>query len=345
MNVDQGARPRLALEEALSRMDKDAVKGTIHTGRYLCRFIDWGQGEPLVILHGLGDNPRSFALLMAHLSQHFRCIAYQQPQGISDQARLGRYHHQHLLDDLHQLVEALHLPRATIMGHSFGSTIALRALRESPELWVRGISMCGFAHRPLSRWHWWMAAFGRLLAGKTTLASLRGREVALKKVHYPAFDHHEPKRWQFFLDETGSSPLRAVGHWAHQLHRVDLRPVLSQIKQPVLILCGDRDYLVPHHHQDMLFQGLPNSVMFQIKDCGHLPMLTHPEAVSDAIMTFVGQRPFMHQCGSTGPNELGQCPTSGDACPSAGDMHKRTAIRPEQEKTTSHDHAIPACHV
>ncbi len=344
MRVDQAHASRLSLEDALARMEREAVKGTIHTGRYLCRFIDWGQGEPLVILHGLGDNPRSFSLLMAHLSQSFRCIAYQQPQGIRDQARLGRYHHDHLLDDLRQLVDALHLPPATILGHSFGSTIALRALKEEPAQWRRGVIMCGFAHRPLSRWHWWMAAAGRLLAGRTTLANLRGREVALKRVHYPAFDRHEPTRWQFFLNETGSSPLKAVGHWAHQLHRVDLRGVLPGIRQPVLIMCGDRDFLVPHHHQEMLFRGLSNSVMFQIKDCGHLPMLTHPEVVTDALMTFVGRQPLAHECGATGPDAQGFCPTSGESCPSSLGIPAAPSPRTNVDRTHAPASAIPTCH-
>ncbi|HMP58429.1 MAG TPA: alpha/beta hydrolase, partial [Gemmatales bacterium] len=313
--------PKLTLVEALNRMEREARTGLLDTGRYRCRFLEWGEGPPLVFIHGLGDVPRSFALVMAQLSRHFRCIAYHQPTGSGDLARLRRYRHQHLLDDFFRLADHLRLEGGAVVGHSFGTTIALKALHDQPERFRRGVLACGFAHRPLTRSHWWLGAMARLFPVGPRLVHWRARNEAMRRLHYRGFEHVEPDRWQFFLDQTGQTPIVTMGHWGHVLHHLDLRPLVPRIRQPLLLVCGDDDRLVPHQVQMQLFDQLPNAVMFQITGCGHMPTLTHPEAFAQAVLTFSGQGDLgtpighgLHGCGGSGPDERGLCPASAQPC-------------------------------
>lgn len=308
--------PACSFRDALDRLRREARQGEVFTGRYRSRYYDWGQGPALIFINGLGDHPESFALPMARLSGHFRCIAYSLPMGHHDRAKLGHYRHEHLLDDLLKVSRHLGVEAATVVGHSFGSTVALKALKEEPDRFPRGVLACGFAHRPLSRWHWWLGMLGKVLPPQARLCHLRGRVVAMRKVHYLGFDLHEPERWEEFLAITGTTPTRSLGHFGHLLHRLDLRPLLREVRQPVLLLCGDRDPLVPSIHQEVLFKGLPNSVMFQLRNCGHLPMYTHPEAMANALLTFLGHMPSpgtLHECGA-GPDAAGHCPSTGQRC-------------------------------
>ena len=281
------APPQLTLQDALAQMEAQARHGTFPTGRYNCAYTDWGEGPPLILIHGLGDEQRSFALVMALLRRHFRCIAYNLPVGGRDRARLGRYSHEELSRDVFRLMDHMGLHAATLLGHSFGSTVALRAMHAQPQRVTRGVVVGGFANRPLSRRQWWLGLVAKWLGGNRTLSELWNRNDYMQRAHHAPFAAHEPERWQFFLDQTGQAPLKAMGHWGHQLHRVDLRPLLPAIKQPVLILCGDRDPLVPQSYPDYLIQNLPNGVMFQIEDCGHVPMLTHPETLAEVLLKFV----------------------------------------------------------
>jgi pimeloyl-ACP methyl ester carboxylesterase len=288
MTVSPPDSPKLSLPVALALMEAEARHGTFVTGRYECAYTDWGEGPPLFFIHGLGDERRSHAIVMAHLRKQFRCIAYNLPMGGRDKARLRRYHHAELTTDLFRLMDHLQIQAATLLGHSFGSTIVLKAMHDQPQRTTRGILMGGFANRPLTSRQWWLALAARFLAGGRTLSVLGNRDDYMQRAHHAPFAVHEPERWHFFLEQTGQTPLRGLGHWGHQLHRLDLRPLLPKIKQPVLILCGDRDPLVPQSYQDYLFQNLPNGLMFQIADCGHHPMLTHPETVAEVLFKFVG---------------------------------------------------------
>jgi pimeloyl-ACP methyl ester carboxylesterase len=304
-----------SLFHALELMERQARKGTVDTPHYRCRYLDWGEGQPLILIHGLGDVPESFALVMAHLSRQFRCIAYQLPTGAGDRAILRRYRHDHLRDDLFFLADRLRLESCFLLGHSFGTTVALRALHDQPQRFRRGVLACGFAHRPLNRAHWWLSALARLVPPGPRLNHWRARKVAMRRLHYRGFERVEPQRWPFFLERTGQTPIRTMGHWGHILHRLDLRPLLPAIRQPVLIVCGDDDRLVPLPHQHELFHQLPNAIMFQIRDCGHMPTLTHPEPLVQAVFTFAGLGQVnRHQCGGAGPDENGICPASLSPC-------------------------------
>jgi pimeloyl-ACP methyl ester carboxylesterase len=328
--------PQLTLETALARMDREARHGALQTRHYHCRYLEWGDGPPLILIHGLGDVPRSFALVMAHLCRYFRCIAYQLPTGGGDRARLRRYRHGHLIDDLLHLSDHLHLKQASLFGHSFGTTIALKALHDQPQRFHRSVLTCGFAHRPLTPTHWWLSAVARLIPPGPRLAHWRARNEALRRLHYRGFECVEPQRWPFFLEQTGQTPISAMGHWGHVLHKLDLRPLLPAIRQPVLIVSGDDDRLVPQQCQQELFHGLPNAIMFQLQGCGHLPTLTHPEALVHAVLTFAGLgSPGLHACGGSGPDDHGRCPTSQAPCPSHEAAEQHRPVRDLTPKLTA----------
>jgi pimeloyl-ACP methyl ester carboxylesterase len=313
--TEDSAAPR-TYAAAVNRLLRHARQGQVDTGRYRCRYYDWGEGPALVFVNGLGDEPRSFALPMALLAPHFRCIAYELPTGRGDGARLLRYRLEHLSADLQVLLEHLRIEQATPLGHSFGALVALLALGQQPRRFQRGVLVSGFAARPLSRWHWWLATFGRFLPNRAELRHLRGRRASMRRKHFVGFERHEPQRWEQFMELTGRAPMRTTAHWGRLLHEMDLRSLLPRIHQPVLLIHGDADPLVPPRHQEELFRGLPNAVMFQLHHCGHLPMYTHPEALASALLTFHGMLPpgeLVHDCGA-GPDASGRCPTTGEAC-------------------------------
>ena len=93
--------------------------------------------------------------------------------------------------------------------------------------------------------------------------------------------------WQYFLDQTGSPPIAAVARYALLLHGLDLRPHLSAIRQPVLLVCGDDDPLVNRTCEEELLQGLPNAGRVELPQCGHFPYLTHPRLLADVVQQFL----------------------------------------------------------
>jgi pimeloyl-ACP methyl ester carboxylesterase len=283
--VERVCGEELRLEEVLARFRKEAVQDTFDTGRYRCRYYTWGSGPPLVFIHGLGDDALSFVLPIARLSEHFRCICYDQPKGGGDGSHLGRYHHADLVQDLIALVDHWQLPQAYLFGSSFGSTIALAAMHERPERFPRGVLHSGFARRPLAPAEEMLASWARYWPWN--MSSLPMRETVMTQTHYPPFAARQPELWKFFLSRDGAIPMEAVARRALILNHVDLRSLLPSIRQPILMVVGDQDPLVGKSCEEVLMKGLPNATRAELSGCGHMAQFTHPEVLAEATWRFL----------------------------------------------------------
>lgn len=309
---------RVELTEAVTRFQREAGHGQIDTGRYRLPYYVWGEGPPLVFIHGVSDVSRSFILVISQLAAHFRCIAYDLPLGHRDGARLHRYQHEHLVDDLWALLDHLRLPRSYLLGSSFGATVALAAMRQQPQRIPRAILQGGLAHRPLRTLERVFSWLFRYLPGPT--ARLPRRERMLELAHRPPFAEQADEVWRAYVAWTGESRLAALGHQARLLHRLDLRPELPHIRQPVLLIHGDRDRVTPRRHAEVLLQGLPSAGLVILEGSGHVPCYTHPEAMAEVIRRFL--TPPNPNCSTTDV-----CPTTGAACSGHGSCRPESSGR------------------
>jgi pimeloyl-ACP methyl ester carboxylesterase len=276
---------KILLEPAIERFRREAAWGIFDTGRYRCGFSVWGEGPPLVFVPGLCDDPWSYLLPMARLREKFCCVAYHMPAGNGDGARLVHYRHAHLVDDLLALLDHLKMEQTYLLGSSFGSTVALVALHRQPERFPRAILQGGFARRPLAWAEVMLAAWARWWPGSLDRLPLR-REL-FRQNHEPFFAERDAAVMRYHLDSDGRQRIAAVAHRALLLHQLDLRPLLPAIRQPVLLLCGDRDPLVGQACAQELLAGLPNVSRAEIENCGHLPQFTHPEVMTEVVNRFL----------------------------------------------------------
>jgi pimeloyl-ACP methyl ester carboxylesterase len=275
----------LALAEARRRLESEAIRGLCDTGLYRCPYYVWGTGPPLLFIPGLSDDALSFVLPMALLSQHFRCMAYDLPTGRGDGARLGRYCHEDLVADAFAVLDHLGVQRSYVFGSSFGSTIALAALRAAPERLPRAILQGAFAHRPLAPAELLVTCLARYWPGP--MRQMPFRKTLLRHVHFGPFAPRPPDLWEYLLTRWGTAPMSAVARRALVLHQLDLRPVLPEIRQPVLLICGDSDPLVSKRCEDALMHSLPNVTRAVLERCGHVPFFTHAELLAELVRQFL----------------------------------------------------------
>jgi pimeloyl-ACP methyl ester carboxylesterase len=275
--------PAVPLGEALAAWEKEARHGTLHTGRYRMPYFVWGSGPPIVFIHGLCDRARSFAPVMALLRERFTCVGYELPTGGPDGARLGAYRHRHLVEDLFALLDHLGLRQAYLFGSSFGSTMALAAMAEQPPRLPRAVLQGGFACRPLAPWEAVLCRFARYWPGP--MATLPLREKLTHPDDRRPFDAH-PEMWEFLQANGGGQPKAAVARRGLMILDIDLRPFLPRVRQPVLLLCGDCDTIVPRVCEEPLLEGLPNAARVEIPGCGHYPQYTHAPLVAELVRQF-----------------------------------------------------------
>jgi pimeloyl-ACP methyl ester carboxylesterase len=278
----------LSLKDALRRIEREAVRGICDTGRYHCPYYTWGQGPPLLFIPGLSDDALSFVLVCSLLAGQFRCIAYDLPAGTGDGARLASYRHGDLVEDLWVLLDHLGARQSYVFGSSFGSTIALAALHQKPDRLPRGILQGGFAHRPLAPVSVLLASFARYWPGGAGL--LPFRPALLRRAHFGPFAGREAELWDFMLTRWARPRIAALAQRARMLHRLDLRPLLPHIRQPVLLICGEDDPLVGKRCEETLVQALPNAGRVELSGCGHNPVFSHPEVLAEVVRQFLTPR-------------------------------------------------------
>jgi pimeloyl-ACP methyl ester carboxylesterase len=248
-------------------------------------YYTWGSGPPLLFIHGMADGSRSFLQPVARLASHFRCIAYDLPAGRGDGARLRRYRHDDLVEDVWALLEHLGVRRSYVLASSFGCTIALKALRGRPERLPRAVLQGGLAHRPLTRAEHLLARVACFVPG--SMARVPLYQTLTRALHREAFAGRPPAVWDYFLECLGGAAVAAVAHRALLLRRLDVRPLLPEVRQPVLLVWGGRDHVVPPASADVLLRGLPNAGCVIIEDCGHVPSYTHPEVFAEVVRQFL----------------------------------------------------------
>ncbi len=276
------------LTTALARFDAETRSGVVHTGRYRMRYVAWGEGgrPPVVFVHGLTDQPRSFAMVMARLVDlGFRCAAYHLPNGLDDDANLGAYKHPHLVADLVALLDHLRVETADLVGSSFGSTITLRALAMHPGRFRRGVLKGGFARRPLMRIERGLARLGRYWPGRC--GQLPGWRQAMARLEGRGFARCPPSVFEFMLACSGRTPIRAAARRALILDTLDLRPLLPAVPHPVLMIGGDLDGIVYRWCEAEVERGLKDVRRVELSPCGHYPQYTMPGPSADAIAEFL----------------------------------------------------------
>jgi pimeloyl-ACP methyl ester carboxylesterase len=239
----------------------------------------------LLFVPGVAASGRSFVLTIARLAAHFRCIAYDLPTGRGDRARLGRYAHADLVADVFAILDHLGISRAYLFGSSFGSTMTLAAMHARPERIPRAVLQGGFAWRPLARAERALARMAAYWPG--TMRFVPFRTKGLRLAHYGPFADCPPEIWNYFLSYTAAVPIATLARHALLLHATDLRPILPTIRQPVMLICGDRDPLVRPIHEHFLLGGLPNAQRLELNNCGHFPYLTHAEVLAEVVREFL----------------------------------------------------------
>lgn len=75
------------------------------------------------------------------------------------------------------------------------------------------------------------------------------------------------------------------------LQRSGLRARLAGFKVPTLIIWGDRDRYMSPRIAGIVRKEIPCSRLVMLRECGHSPMLEHPEAFCDAVTGFIHQEP------------------------------------------------------
>ena len=258
-----------------------------------------GRGTPVVMLHGLGGGKLSLFPLMAELSERHRVIVPDLPGHGESEKPMAEYSPRYYAKVVRHLLDAVGAERAVVIGNSLGGRIALELALRSPArvaaLALLGPAVPGFRWRyvmgftrvfptgigalpfPL-RERWMRVALGRLFADPATL----GEEALAAGAH------------EFI--RVYRSPAARMAFLASLRHIVTERPEpffasLRRIKQPTLVIFGERDRVVPARFGVRLVQHLPNAKFMVLPNVGHVPQFEATRETLDALTEFMAGAP------------------------------------------------------
>jgi proline iminopeptidase len=97
------------------------------------------------------------------------------------------------------------------------------------------------------------------------------------------------------LDEFSThlaSDLVASKVWeAGLFQQIDLRPILGQVRAPVLVVAGELDLICGPAQARPIAEGLPDSTLEIIPDCGHIPSMESPDRFRSTVVDWLAAHP------------------------------------------------------
>ena len=267
---------------------------TLHGDRVAYR--DEGAGEVVLLIHGIGGSSFCWRSVMPKLSEKYRVIAPDLlGHGQSDKPR-GDYSLGAFAVWLRDLLDALDIPKATVVGHSLGGGVAMQFAHQHRDYCRRLvlISSGGLG-----------SDVGRLLR----LLSLPGTELVLPLfTSRPAvsaanalrtrisadrevtrfsetFHAHaslsNPQNRQAFLRTLRS----VVDHRGQSVCALNRLPLNADL--PAMVISGEQDKVIPVAHAHAAHAALPNSRLHIIPGVWHHPQVECPETVVGLLDDFI----------------------------------------------------------
>jgi pimeloyl-ACP methyl ester carboxylesterase len=233
-------------------------------------------GRAVLFLHGWPDSWFSFSRVLALLPDDLRALAIDQRGfGNSDRPESG-YSIGEMADDAIAFLDALDIPRATLVGHSFGSFVARRAAIAHPER-VAALALIGTGFSGSN-------AVTRDL--QSSLRDLPDRIPVQFARDFQASTAFRPIPSDFFdriVEESLKLPPRLWRLAIDRLVEYDDTKQLARIKAPTQLLWGDKDALFSRTEQDRLIAELPTARLTIYNETGHCPNWELPEQVAADI--------------------------------------------------------------
>jgi pimeloyl-ACP methyl ester carboxylesterase len=240
------------------------------------KFIEEGEGEPLMLLHGLFGGLSNFSHLVEHFKSSYKVIVPMLPLFDLDifHTTVGGF-----AKYIHRFIEARGYDNIHLLGNSLGGHVALMHVLKHPEK-VKSLILTGSS--------------GLFENGMGDTYPKRGDYEYIKKK--TALTFYDPnvatKELVDEVFEITSNRIKVIKiiSLAKSAIRNNLGEELSQVQQPTLLVWGNNDTITPPFVGREFNRLIPNSELYFIDKCGHAPMMEVPLEFNKILEQFLSRQ-------------------------------------------------------
>lgn len=245
-----------------------------------------GEGEPLVMVMGLGADTMAWIPQLATLSRRYRTIVF-------DNRDVGRSEYVHepyevadMAADALALCDELELDSFHLLGVSMGGKIAQEVALEAPER-VRSLTLAvtwaGSGRYGIER--------SRVLAAAAHQAPIKQHLETLMLLTMSEQFYENAEAVDYLRDVMLRNPNRqtaeAFARQAEASGRHDVRDRISQLTMPVHVIGAERDVLIPVWKSRELAELIPGAKLTVIDGAPHGVNLERAEEFNHAVLDFL----------------------------------------------------------
>ena len=264
------------------------------------RYLTVGEGPPLLLLHGVGDNALDWRWVMPALAHIHRVYAPDLPGSGGSAKPLADYSPTFFTRFVGAFLDTIGVDRAVVVGNSLGGLLSLRLALADPERVValvlvgsaglgrkvayslRSLALPGYGKLAVA-WGKRRPGAAQRALGRSTLLFARPWRVPQEWIK----EQYRLARLPGFLEAQLATVRAQVGLRGQREVLVDR---LSQLTMPVLIVWGARDRVLPYSQAQEAMAYLQNGSLELIPDCGHVPHVEHPERFVASLGQFLSDR-------------------------------------------------------
>lgn len=248
-----------------------------------------GSGPPLVMVHGSWGDSFNWMMIAPMLAANFDVVIYDRRGHGQSTAPAGQGSRTEDEDDLVALVEALEMSPANAAGNSYGASTVLGAAARRPEVFAR---IAGH-EPPLLRLATRTAQHlvDEQRAGLAqTLRYLDAREYAEGAEYFAENVGLGPGAWQLLPEPVRETFIKHAPTFLDEQRdpawdEIDL-DALASFPRRILLSQGGQSLEWFSHVIDAIAARVPQVERTTIAEAGHVPQMTHPQALADVLTKF-----------------------------------------------------------
>jgi pimeloyl-ACP methyl ester carboxylesterase len=271
----------------------------IETPQGAIAYREYGEGEPIIFVHGLLVDGRLWDGVAERLSDRFRCVVPDWPMGshklaMNEDADLSP---PGLAAIIAAFMDGLGVERATIVGNDTGGAISQILAANHPDRVARLVlTNCDtFEHFPPFPFNA-LPIFARLPGGTTALQApfrlASARRMAFAPLAKRPIDRRLVDEWLAPAAENRDvkRDLTKILRGIHKRHTIAAAERLRTFERPVRFAWGTDDRFFKRAHAERLAAMLPDARIVDIPDARTFVSLDQPARVAELVAEFATEQ-------------------------------------------------------